>query len=406
LLSKPDEEEPQMPSTEELPPVEEPEQLPPLVAAAALDEAVSEVAQPEPAVDIFTPQEALPAEENVPLEAELIPAEPESATEPEAFAWLKGLTDEQDATMTDELVMPGPEGEVQPPDWVKLDLEPVTDVLAHPSPPAEAAEEVPDWIKGLGEEPEAEQPAEVSQEITQPEAEELAEGELPAWLVELEQPESEKEAAGSTEEPLEWEPEELPDWLKEITEAEEPQQVAPEVESSAAEKLAAAAVVASLAGEQETPPAQASEEELPESPLPEILAVAAVEEVAQPAAESAIPPEEETAPLVPEAAVELPMPETAIPQEEVLPAEVAAESSLAEARHALSQGQPAQAAGYYASLIKQNYHLDEIIKDLQEAIYRFPVDTDMWVTLGDAHSKKSDLQEALNAYIKAEELVR
>jgi cytochrome c-type biogenesis protein CcmH/NrfG len=30
----------------------------------------------------------------------------------------------------------------------------------------------------------------------------------------------------------------------------------------------------------------------------------------------------------------------------------------------------------------------------------------MWVTLGDAHSKKSDLQEALNAYIKAEELVR
>jgi len=57
-------------------------------------------------------------------------------------------------------------------------------------------------------------------------------------------------------------------------------------------------------------------------------------------------------------------------------------------------------------LIKQNYQLDEIIKDLQDAVYRFPVYVDMWVSLGDAYFRSEELQEALNAYTKAEKLVR
>jgi tetratricopeptide (TPR) repeat protein len=83
-----------------------------------------------------------------------------------------------------------------------------------------------------------------------------------------------------------------------------------------------------------------------------------------------------------------------------------AEAVLSDARSALSQGQPSQAVEYYISLIKQNAHLTEVIQDLQDALYRFPVDVDLWVTLGDAHSHTNDLQEALNAYTKAEELVR
>ena len=59
-------------------------------------------------------------------------------------------------------------------------------------------------------------------------------------------------------------------------------------------------------------------------------------------------------------------------------------TALAEARNAISQEQSTQAAEFYTGLIKQNYHLDEIIKDLQDALYRFPVDVDLWVTLGDA----------------------
>jgi tetratricopeptide (TPR) repeat protein len=88
---------------------------------------------------------------------------------------------------------------------------------------------------------------------------------------------------------------------------------------------------------------------------------------------------------------------------EIVPEEVAA---LAGARDAINQGQTAQSIDLYSGLIKHNYHLDEIIKDLQDALYRFPVDVDMWVTLGDAHYHSDDLQEALNAYTKAEELVR
>ncbi len=79
---------------------------------------------------------------------------------------------------------------------------------------------------------------------------------------------------------------------------------------------------------------------------------------------------------------------------------------LANARAALDQGQPEKAAESYASLIDQNASLDEVVKDLQEAIYRFPVNVNLWVSLGDAHFRSDQLKEALDAYTKAEELVR
>jgi len=44
--------------------------------------------------------------------------------------------------------------------------------------------------------------------------------------------------------------------------------------------------------------------------------------------------------------------------------------------------------------------------DVQEALYRFPVDVNLWVVLGDAHLRTDDLQDALDAYTKAEDLVR
>jgi cytochrome c-type biogenesis protein CcmH/NrfG len=50
--------------------------------------------------------------------------------------------------------------------------------------------------------------------------------------------------------------------------------------------------------------------------------------------------------------------------------------------------------------------LDEVIHDLREAIYRFPVDVSIWQTLGDAAMRANRLQDALDAYTKAEELLR
>jgi cytochrome c-type biogenesis protein CcmH/NrfG len=60
----------------------------------------------------------------------------------------------------------------------------------------------------------------------------------------------------------------------------------------------------------------------------------------------------------------------------------------------------------YLALIKKDRLLDEVIHDLREALYRFPVDIIVWQTLGDAYMRANRLQDALDAYTKAEELLR
>jgi hypothetical protein len=79
---------------------------------------------------------------------------------------------------------------------------------------------------------------------------------------------------------------------------------------------------------------------------------------------------------------------------------------LAAAQSALDANKLTEAMQGYAILIKKNRLLDEVIHDLREAIYRFPVDIIVWQTLGDACMRANRLQDALDAYTKAEELLR
>ena len=65
-----------------------------------------------------------------------------------------------------------------------------------------------------------------------------------------------------------------------------------------------------------------------------------------------------------------------------------------------------EAMKMYLSLIKKGRLLEEVIHDLREALYRFPVDIIVWQTLGDAYMRTNQLQDALDAYTKAEELLR
>jgi tetratricopeptide (TPR) repeat protein len=412
ILSKPEAEKPPETTSpaEEIPAIEKTTEVPPIIMAAAVAEGISNEVPTAASEEIpvsaeISTQPIQPAL----TEPEFSSVEPELANEPEAFAWLKGLTDEQDA-QSEQLIIPGPEGELPPPEWVKLDMEPVTGEFTTPeaeagkTPPAEPAQEVPDWIKGLGEEPEAEQTVEEAASALPTPDENLVEEELPAWLVELEQPAPEKETTAAAEEPLEWKLEEVPDWLKEITESEQAVEATPTKERITPGELAAAAVIAELAKPDESVPEVAKVEE-PIMAIPVIEAVAIPEETAQPAT----PVAEAEQPLAPIGEEAISTVAETIPAEvvePVVPAELAAQSALADARNAVKQGNLPQATSYYASLIKQNYQIDEIIKDLQDALYRFPVDIEMWVTLGDAHSKTNDLKEALNAYTKAEELVR
>lgn len=73
---------------------------------------------------------------------------------------------------------------------------------------------------------------------------------------------------------------------------------------------------------------------------------------------------------------------------------------------ALQHGEVEKALDGYTVHINQGEHLDGIIQNLRDALYRYPVDIRIWQTLGDTLAKDNQLQEAIDAYTKAEELLR
>jgi len=83
--------------------------------------------------------------------------------------------------------------------------------------------------------------------------------------------------------------------------------------------------------------------------------------------------------------------------------EISAE--LASARTDLTQNHLQRALDQYAQLIHANIELKQIAQDLQEAAYRYPDNFDIWQNLGDAQLRLNNIQEALEAYIKAEQLL-
>jgi tetratricopeptide (TPR) repeat protein len=93
--------------------------------------------------------------------------------------------------------------------------------------------------------------------------------------------------------------------------------------------------------------------------------------------------------------------------EPVAPRRPALIYDLSTARSALSGGDVSTAVNHYRGLIRRRADLDEVIKDLNLALqHDHPVDIDIWATLGDAYARKNSLQKALDAYTKAEELLR
>jgi tetratricopeptide (TPR) repeat protein len=79
---------------------------------------------------------------------------------------------------------------------------------------------------------------------------------------------------------------------------------------------------------------------------------------------------------------------------------------LGQARNELSRSNIPGALEVYARLIKKGRFLDEVIFDLRDALYRYPVEVSIWQSLGDAYMRANRLQDALDAYTKAEELLR
>jgi cytochrome c-type biogenesis protein CcmH/NrfG len=79
---------------------------------------------------------------------------------------------------------------------------------------------------------------------------------------------------------------------------------------------------------------------------------------------------------------------------------------LLVARNKLAEGDVEGTVALYSKLIKNRELLPEIIRDMKEALYRFPLDVGLWQVLGDAYMRDDQLTEALEAYTKAEELLK
>jgi hypothetical protein len=124
------------------------------------------------------------------------------------------------------------------------------------------------------------------------------------------------------------------------------------------------------------------------------------------------PAAEDVDEMTPETVVEFPDEPVGDPAMEMAyegpaPGPIMVPVQLEEAREALSSGDLETALVGYQSLIRSKTNLSEVIVDLQRALeVDHPVNVDIWATLGDAFAGKDSLQNALDAYTKAEELLR
>lgn len=82
------------------------------------------------------------------------------------------------------------------------------------------------------------------------------------------------------------------------------------------------------------------------------------------------------------------------------------QSLLSLAKAELDRGDIPEALMHFGKLIKKGKHLEEVIGNLTESLYRYPVEVSIWQALGDAYMRENRLKEALEAYNKAEELIR
>jgi len=286
----------------------------------------------------------------------------ESAAGDDAFAWLESLAAKQGAD--EETLLLKPEDRVeQPPEWVAEQIEPSTPTEAVEAELAEAAAEpiesvmqaagadVPEWLKELENE------VELPESLIAPMDEQALEP------VETVESQAEAIETGSAD---------VPDWLKGLESGTE--EISPE-----AQETKVAAPVGEWLQELAEPPV---EQPLGEPPLSGTI--------------------EDTHPvqIVPSQPVET----EGLPQVEA--GEVDAEQLLNHARAALNRGKLQEALPAYQELIHEERALDETIEDLQNALYQHPVNIDLWQTLGDAFVRSRKLQDALNTYTKAEELLR
>jgi competence protein ComEA len=233
--------------------------------------------------------------------------------------------------------------------------------------------DITDWLQSV-------EPEETGTQVEETVGEETPSDDLPSWLAGLE----EKEAQPET--PVADADDDLPEWLRGMDE-QEPLQTEP---TTPTDWQAADVEVPAweVPGEPETEPEQGMEEPTVQAAPPE-----ASEPIFEPEPEPTAPPEPE------------PYQEPVTQVSSGMPS-AAQEPALTQAQFELTRGNVPGALDSYEKLIRKGRMLDEIIFDLREALYRYPVDVSILQALGDAYMRANRLQDALDAYTKAEELLR
>ncbi|MFZ5822684.1 MAG: tetratricopeptide repeat protein [Chloroflexota bacterium] len=343
----------------------------------------------------------------------------------ESFAWLEGLAAKHGAKSEELLTQPEERLESEP-DWV-LRAKDLGASQPAGEPPA-GVDETGMWLRGLDASGPEAQPAEQPEQSIeipagQPEAQPDQPLETPAGQPEAQPVASETEAGTGAQEEAgagaAWETGESvspdvaeeppPAWLHDLEAGAEPPPAGEKKVEDLPEWLAGL--------DEEKAPEPAS----PAEALPDWLR-GETETEAEPASPEPVGPSDWT-PV--EASAPEPPPVVVLPpvEEKVAPSisrEAAAKSRsgmtgmlsstrdliLSQAQMELSRGNIPAALEIYGKLIKKGRLLDEVIFDLREALYRYPIEVIIWQALGDAYLRANRLQDALDAYTKAEELLR
>lgn len=318
-----------------------------------------------------TGEDQLEGESPVIVAGDKAPGEEKADTSDAAFAWLESLAGRQGAD--EETFLLKPEDRVEePPDWVNQEPEVSSDEIPQSLENQETAErpfiETPPTWQEMSEKPEPkpdfEPPASLGRDRS-----------LHEWLKSLDsQPSAEQED--------EEQEDRLPSWLR-------------------SEKLFEKQPPKPLSSDEETLEESASpssETIHGETFFPASLQASETEDAFERSA---------TQPFVEDSS----MPEILTGEEEYLePIDETAEQAdiygrLNHAQSAVIRGDLETAMSQYAEIIGTGNLSEEVIHDLLEASARHPDEYSIWQILGDAYVRLNRLQEALDAYAKAEALL-
>jgi hypothetical protein len=297
--------------------------------------------------------------------------------------WLSGLDDEPGLDIDPELIRapsrpPFPSQTVKPiePEPVKSDL---PDWLSDVDSTSEAEDDA--WKESIESSPAASIPTEEPAPVSLP-------VDLPEWLQGVDD-----------ENPLNLDDDDTPPWIhREAYEAGEQLQPTP-TSPSDWHPIEPKPESVSKAPTQESQPVAKQAEQ----PVSEVVKKQEAKPFVPP------PPEPVSAqPVVtpPVAKVEAPAKKKSALPRQRQPEAQNVTVALNQAKGELDRGDIPAALEHYGKLIKKGKHLEEAIRDLTESIYRYPVEVGIWQTLGDAYMRANRLKEALEAYNKAEELIR